>query len=421
MSQIIDKRLNGKNKSMVNRCRFIERFKKQIKLAVTNAISKRSIKNIESGEKIVIKNSDISEPIIEHAPGGLREIIHPGNKEFSEGDAIKRPQTKSDKDQGNNASNTGEGEDEFTFHLTKEEFLDFYFDSLELPNLVKKQFQEIQRIENRRAGYTTYGVPNNINVIRSLRGALARRTALTGTYKKKLKQIENLLETLNKNKSSTQEEKNEIKEKIKELKCKISSIRWIDSIDIRYNNRVPQPRPSTQAVIFCLMDVSGSMDELKKDIAKRFFILLYLFLKRNYEKIEVIFIRHHTSAKEVNEEEFFYSRETGGTVVSSALETMHDIIQSRYPRTDWNIYAAQASDGDNWNADSPHCQRLLKDKILPYLQYFAYVEIMPRYHQSLWQAYLNVKDSCHNFAMQHINDVSDIYPIFRELFKRHET
>ena len=97
-----------------------------------------------------------------------------------------------------------------------------------------------------------------------------------------------------------------------------------------------------------------------KDTAKRFFILLYLFLKRNYERIDVVFIRHHTVAKEVDEQEFFYSRETGGTVVSSALKLMHEIVQDRYSPNEWNIYGAQASDGDNWNDDSPICSRILE-------------------------------------------------------------
>ena len=170
--------------------------------------------------------------------------------------------------------------------------------------------------------------------------------------------------------------------------------------------------------MFCIMDVSGSMDEAKKDIAKRFFILLYLFLTKNYDKIELVFIRHHTSAKEVTEEDFFYSRETGGTVVSSALELLHSIIETRFPPSAWNIYVAQASDGDNWNADSPYCQQLLQEKIMPLLQYFAYVEIMPRHHQSLWEVYQQLQENYVNFAMQNIDQLNDIYPVFRELFKK---
>jgi len=166
------------------------------------------------------------------------------------------------------------------------------------------------------------------------------------------------------------------------------------------------------------MDVSGSMDEPKKDIAKRFFILLYLFLTKNYEKIELVFIRHHTSAKEVSEQDFFYSRETGGTVVSSALELLYQTIEARYPSHAWNIYVAQASDGDNWNADSPYCLELLQEKIMPLLQYFAYIEIMPRHHQSLWEVYQQIEQQYSNFAMKNIDTVIDIYPVFRQLFKR---
>ncbi len=170
--------------------------------------------------------------------------------------------------------------------------------------------------------------------------------------------------------------------------------------------------------MFCLMDVSGSMDEERKDIAKRFFILLYLFLTRNYERIEVVFIRHHTIAKEVDEDEFFHSRESGGTVVSSALKLMQEIIRERYPLTEWNIYAAQASDGDNWDDDSTTCRDLLISKILPCLQYFAYVEITPDAHQTLWQEYQRVAEAYGNFAMRQIDAPSDIYPVFRELFRK---
>ena len=179
--------------------------------------------------------------------------------------------------------------------------------------------------------------------------------------------------------------------------------------------------PSTQAVMFCLMDVSGSMDEECKNIAKRFFMLLYLFLTRSYERIELVFIRHHTVAKEVDEEDFFTSRETGGTVVSSALELMHEIIRERYPSAAWNIYAAQASDGDNWNDDSPRCRDLLINSILPVMQYYAYVEIKAENPQSLWEEYEHVKSVSPRFAMQRILSLEDIYPVFRELFRKKVT
>jgi uncharacterized protein len=170
--------------------------------------------------------------------------------------------------------------------------------------------------------------------------------------------------------------------------------------------------------MLCIMDVSGSMDQERKSLAKRFFILLYLFLKRNYDKIEVVFIRHHTIAQEVDEEDFFYSRETGGTVVSSALNLAYDVVKERYDPSVWNIYTAQASDGDNWDSDSSLCRDLLIEKLLPLMRYYAYVEITPRQHQSLWYAYEEVMAAHPHFAMQEIDGAEDIYPVFRELFKR---
>ena len=251
-----------------------------------------------------------------------------------------------------------------------------------------------------------------------MRQATGRRIALAASKKRKLAVAEEALAKLEAEKNPDSAKIKKLKATIAALKIKIEKIPFIDTIDLRYNNRVRVPSPTTKAVMFCLMDVSGSMDEAKKEIAKRFFILLYLFLTKNYNQIELVFIRHHTSAKEVSEEEFFYSRETGGTVVSSALELLYDIIEKRYSPSAWNIYVAQASDGDNWNADSPYCQQLLLEKIMPLLQYFAYIEIMPRHHQSLWEVYQAVQDAYPNFAMQNIDEVKDIYPVFRELFKR---
>jgi len=419
MTQFIDRRSNAKNKSAVNRQRFLRRYKRQIKNAVSQAVSKRSITDIDQAETISIPSKDLNEPRFAHGEGGTSERIFPGNKEFKSGDHIKRPAGKSGKGGGDSeASKSGEGDDDFIFTLTREEFLDVYFDDLELPDLVKKELTQIPNYKFVRAGVTTTGVPTNINVVRSMKQAMSRRKALGSMKTKKLRALEEQLETLLKTHSKDSAEVFELKKQISKVKTRIQAIPFIDTIDLRFNARTKQSQPSTQAVMFCIMDVSGSMDEAKKEIAKRFFILLYLFLTKTYEKIELVFIRHHTSAKEVTEEEFFYSRETGGTVVSSALEKMIEVIQQRYPSDSWNIYAAQASDGDNWNADSPYCQELLSDKIMPCVQYYAYVEIMPRHHQSLWEVYKNVHELYPNFSMENITGVDQIYPVFRDLFKR---
>ena len=424
MTQVIDRRLNGRNKSAVNRQRFIRRFKAQIKRAVADAVSGRSIVDIDNGEKINIPARDMSEPVFRHGAGGRGEAVHPGNTDFVTGDRINRPRDAAG-GQGGKAGNSGEGEDEFAFQLSREEFLELFFEDLALPDLVKTQLARLADFKSVRAGYTSDGVPTNINVIRSLRGALARRIALRGPHMKRLREVNAELTALEPLPGETDDESArrmlELEEEIRQLKRRIEAIPFIDTFDLRYNNRIKQPRPTTQALMFCLMDVSGSMDEARKDIAKRFFILLYLFLTRNYERIEVLFIRHHASAKEVDEEEFFHSRETGGTVVSSALKLMHEIIRERYPLTEWNIYAAQASDGDNWANDSVICRDMLTSTIMPCLQYFAYVEITPDAHQSLWHEYKRVAAACGNFAMRQLEGAEDIYPVFRELFRKRVT
>ncbi|MGZ8165066.1 MAG: YeaH/YhbH family protein [Methylobacter sp.] len=416
MVQIVDRRLNGKNKSAVNRQKFIHRFRSQIKKAVADAVNKRSVTDLDKGEKVSIPAKDTSEPFFHHGQGGFRERIHPGNKEFQQGDKIARPEGGAGR--GNNASDSGEGQDEFIFELTREEFLNFFFEDLELPNLVKTQLATLSETKKVRAGHTSAGIPTNINVIRSLRNALGRKIALRAPYAESLIEAEQQLEELLKIYDETDAAVIRLRKEIEQLKEKIARIPFIDTFDLRYDNRVDRPKPITQAVMFCIMDISGSMGPEKKDIAKRFFMLLYLFLTKTYEKIQVVFISHHTEAQEVDEETFFYSRETGGTVVSSALNLMSAIIQERFPTSDWNIYAAQASDGDNWDDDSKQCTEILSGQIMPYLQYYAYIEITEGRHQILWHEYLTIKEQWSNFAMQRIETLKDIYPVFRKLFEK---
>ncbi|BDF94655.1 MULTISPECIES: YeaH/YhbH family protein [Pseudoalteromonas] len=420
MAHFIDRRLNGKNKSTLNRQRFIRRYKKQIKEAVSDAINKRSVTDTSSGESITIPQRDISEPTFHQGKGGNREQIHPGNDQFSTGDKIKRPQGG----QGSGgagegeASDSGEGQDDFVFSISKDEYLDLLFEDLELPNLQQNQLDKLVQMKTHRAGFCSDGMPSNIDIVRSLQGSLARRVAMTAGKKRQLAELQMQLALL------MAEGKPDIaaiallEQEIAALQKRIDAVPFIDNYDLRFRNYEKQPHPTSKAVMFCIMDVSGSMDQATKDMAKRFYILLYQFLTRSYKDIEVVYIRHHTQAKEVDEQEFFYSQETGGTIVSSALKLMHEIIQERYNAGEWNVYAAQASDGDNWADDSPQCGEILRNKLLKDVRYYAYIEITTRAHQSLWREYQNICQTHDNFAIQHIRNVEDIYPIFRELFKK---
>ncbi|MEG3768741.1 YeaH/YhbH family protein [Alteromonas sp. 14N.309.X.WAT.G.H12] len=419
MAHFIDRRLNSKGKSTVNRQRFLRRYKQQIKRAVSDAVGQRSVTDLESGEEISIPARDIKEPVFHTGSGGQRTVVHPGNDQFTAGDKIDRPPPQGGQGQGEGeASDSGEGEDEFVFSISKDEYLDLLFDDLALPNLKRNQFDKVIQYETYRAGYQTDGVPSNLDIVRSLKGSVARRIALTGSSKKLLREKEAELALLKADKHENTLAILALEKEIEALKQKIARVPFIDTFDLRFKNYDKRPIPTSKAVMFCLMDVSGSMDQATKDMAKRFYILLYLFLTRTYENVDVVYIRHHTQAKEVDEQEFFYSQETGGTIVSSALKLMDEIVKERYMESDWNIYAAQASDGDNWADDSPMCKNILMKDLLPVTRYFAYIEITERQHQSLWREYQNVENQCENFVCKHIQSVSDIYPVFRELFRK---
>jgi uncharacterized sporulation protein YeaH/YhbH (DUF444 family) len=213
-----------------------------------------------------------------------------------------------------------------------------------------------------------------------------------------------------------------IEREIAELEAKLKRLPFLDELDLRYRNRISVPQPVARAVMFCLMDVSASMSEDKKDLAKRFFTLLYLFLARKYEKVELVFIRHTDDAEEVDEQTFFHDTKSGGTVVYSALELMHQICSARYPASSWNIYAAQASDGDAFGADVGKSGRFLREELLPLARYYAYIEIPDAgagRNSSLWTEYEELAQGRHpNFAMRSVGARDEIYPVFRELFKK---
>ena len=179
LQQIIDRRLAGKNKSIGNRERFLRRYQGQVRDAVRRAVDQRGIREIEKGEDIHLPRRDISEPSFGHGGGGAREIVHPGNREYVRGDHIERPQGGSGRGSGSGqAGDSGEGEDDFVFHLTKEEFMQIFFDDLALPRMTRTQLTEVPEMKSQRAGFSNAGTPSNLSVIRSMRGAIGRRVAI---------------------------------------------------------------------------------------------------------------------------------------------------------------------------------------------------------------------------------------------------
>ena len=417
MLNVIDRRLAGKNKTIENRERFLRRYREQIRQKVADAVRDQSIRDVAGDKSITIPKRDISEPVFRHGKGGTRNVVHAGNKQYIAGDRIKRPEGGQGGDP--RASDDGEGEDDFTFELTREEFMNYLFEDLELPRLARTQAIQVPEFKTSRAGFSASGAPTNLHVVRSLRNALGRRIALVTPLNRALHELEAERAALLEKGEPDLEALAVLDEDIARLKSRIGGVPYIDPTDLRFVNRVRVPQPCVQAVMFCVMDVSGSMDQARKDLAKRFFLMLYMFLSRSYERVEVVFIRHHTQAEEVDEDTFFHARETGGTVVSSALELMTKIVRERYPPHEWNIYGAQASDGDNWDSDSPKCGAILREELLPLVRYFAYIQVVLE-EQNLWTEYEALTETQPHFVMRKVSQPADIFPVFRELFRKQE-
>lgn len=378
---IIDKRSAGKNKSVGNRQKFLKRYKSRIKRSVDNIADTKGITDILKDRKITIDQDEIDEPNFNYDMSkGNREVIFTGNKSLKKGDKIYQP--PKDEEAGTDASDSGEGLDEFSFTLTKEEFLELYFSDMALPDFIKESMKGSNKWKMKRSGYSKDGIPPRLDLVKTLKQAMARRMA-TG------------------------------------------SKRFLDNIDMRYKHFVKNPFPIKQATMICLMDVSGSMGEFEKTLAKKFFLLLYLFLNKVYKNVNVIFISHTQDANEVTEQEFFHGRNSGGTIVSSGLLLANEIIDTRINLGETNVYMAQASDGDNWPGEEQDIKGLL-EQLLSKVQYFAYVqtEAMERRERKakygsndIYDIYSELESSYKNLKAKRICDEAEVYPVLRSLFE----
>lgn len=429
MPIFIDRRLNPKDKSLGNRQRFLKRAREELKRAIKEQVASEKIADVDAEHKVPMPARGTDEPAFhpDRQTGEKRHIL-PGNREFSPGDRIPKPSGGGG--EGGTGAGRGGADDDFQFVLSREEVLDLFFEDLELPDMVKLSLKEAVSFKPRRAGFATTGSPTNINIGRTMRNSYGRRIALHRPTRRDVERLTAEIASLEAGpKTKAAEERlGELRLELERLERRRKRIPYVDPIDIRFNRFEPQPLPNANAVMFCLMDVSSSMGEREKDLAKRFFVLLHLFLKRRYERIDIVFIRHTHEAREVDEQTFFYSTQSGGTVVSTALEEMLRVIRDRYPSREWNIYAAQASDGDNIAGDSERCASLLHNELMRLCQYYAYVEIIDERETeifgatdngtSLWRAYRRVTDKWPNFQMTRIARPADIYPVFRKLFAR---
>lgn len=414
---IIDRRLNHGKKSAANRQRAMERSRDALREAARAAASNRSITQKE-GEEVVVKTGALEEPVFHRVfDGGTRHIVLGGNKEFIVGDRI--PKEKRGDGSGSGGSPDGDGDDEFRWMLSQDEFLDLIFSDLQLPHLLKKSTVDIEAEVLEREGLTQDGAPSQLDLVRSFRRSLSRRVSLNRPKKDEIQALEREIEGLE------GEEKEEAQTRLEMLRKRAIRVPYFDHVDLRYRRYEMKPQPITKAVVFLMMDVSGSMTEEMKDIAKRFFLLVYTFLTRQYKHVDIVFIRHTSEAAEVDEQTFFYSTETGGTIISTAFELMQKIQKERFSATDYNIYACYAGDGDNFISDNTAVADIL-ETMLPLMQYCIYAEVGDNSGSTtfwgaasdhgIWKTAERLSEEKDNFAAVRMLDVDDVYPLFRELF-----
>jgi len=414
---ITDRRLNSGGKNLTNRQRFLERVKHSVREAANKQIAGRHIQD-HSETEVSISPDGIEEPtFVYDGKQGIWDVVLPGNREFIVGDTIPKPNGKGGSG-GTQGSPDGSGEDHFRFYISYEEFVNAILEDLSLPDMIKASEKETISFSMRRAGYTTVGAASNLALERTMIHGIARRISLKTPKLSRIHELEaELLDEVD------DERRQEIEEQIDYLRMRAEAISFLEKADLRYHNFIKQPNPMTKAVMVCVMDVSGSMGEREKTIAKKFFILLYLFLRRKYKDIDVVFIRHHHTAEECDQETFFTKPETGGTMVSTAYAEMNRVVRERYDISQWNIYLAQASDGDNTDSDNTTCQTQL-NTILPWVQYATYIEIGREtsgdYYSresTLWKMLNELQTDFLNLAIRRITNESQVIETFRSLFQ----
>jgi hypothetical protein len=418
-SVIVDRRAQ-KGKSTANRQRLLKRLDGALKAQLGKLVARHKMQDTGQPAEVTIERKDATEPrlILDPASGSSGRIV-PGNDKYRIGDKIvNSPSQGQGSGNGQGAGNgDADEEDTFRFVLSRTEYLSLLFDDLELPALVKKDLLEIDENRYRRGGVVRYGNPGSVCVTRTFKASIGRRVAAEAQHAEALEEAETAL--IGARRTGDRMLMEAAERALDEVSRRTGEIPFLDPIDLRHRSLVEVQSPCTAAVMFCLMDVSSSMDEARKDLAKRFFMLLHLFLTRKYKKVALVFIRHTDAAQEVDEEMFFNGTQAGSTKVLSALEKMNEIIASRYPSSSYNIFGAQASDGDSFGGDSTESSAYLRSQLLPLSRYFVYAEVGSNPLQgstTLWSAYRAIESD--RFNMASVNARNEVYPALAKLFQK---
>lgn len=371
-----------------DRRRHRQLVEQSIKKNIGQIIAEESIIGQSGSKKIKIPIRSLKE--YRFVYGKNKPGVGSGNGDEQRGDIISREGNHGGK--GNQGAGNEPGEDIYETEITLEELINYLFDDLELPFMERKRLAELETISmQRRSGYQYKGPPPR----------LAKKKAVM----EKIKRRQNTKRYEPKN---TEEEAADT-----EIEPRFP----FREEDLRYHRIREERTPESNAVVICIMDTSGSMDQTKKYLARSFYFLLYQFIRLKYINVELVFIAHTTQAAVVTEDEFFHKGESGGTYISSGYEKALQIIEDQYPPSCWNIYAFHCSDGDNWDEDNDKTLKLA-EKLCQTCNLFGYGEIMTG-SSSIRRLYRNnLKHP--NFALVTINSREEIWPALRNMLALEE-
>lgn len=394
-----------KDRSAEDRRRHRELIEESIKKNIGNIIAEESIIGKSKDRKVKIPIRSIKEYQFiygKNIPG-----VGSGDGSEKRGDKIGQDgQGKTGSGQGQGAGNH-EGEDVYETEITIEELIKYLFEDLDLPDIDKKKLADLESIStHRNLGYQRKGIPPR----------LAKRKSAIEKIKRK--------QAFNRYHQGDQPQEGEASEEEKDinggtLPANISRRFPFMEDDLRYRRIREDLKKDFNAVVICIMDVSGSMDQTKKYMARSFYFLLYQFILLKYANVEVVFIAHTTKAKEVSEDEFFHKGESGGTYISSGYEKALEIIEQRYNPANWNIYAFHCSDGDNWPEDNKKAVELALE-LCRVCNLFGYGEIIPGYYvygSTIKDEYYK-KVRADNFAAITMSRKEDIVPGLKKLLEK---
>ncbi|MEB2284350.1 MAG: sporulation protein YhbH [Polyangiaceae bacterium UTPRO1] len=367
---------------------------------------RENIADIIAEESIIGKSRD---RVIKVPIRGIREyrfVYGDNTPGVGQGDGDSQPgqvvgkHGQEQQGQGGERAGDRPGVDYYETDVTLEELIDIMFEDLDLPDLERKALRQLEAPRSsKRRGYRQVGIRIRLDKHRTARSRIKRQFA--AERRRRLATASNPVETTD--------------DAARDAAAAPSAHRFPFHVDdLVYRHVTTQMRPESNAVVICIMDTSGSMDTMKKYLARSFFFLLYQFICTKYRSVEIVFISHHTEAHEVSEEEFFHKGESGGTFISSGYQKALDIIAERYHPSLWNVYAFHCSDGDNFDSDNTAALRAAHE-LAEICNLFGYGEIKPlgsRYYES---SMLNIfrRLDVGNFQTVLIERKEDIWPSFK--------